>query len=51
MVFKGKNIVKGVFEKYAKLKSKKLHCLRPGNSILVYELYVYIPYYRVVSLL
>ncbi|KAF3648981.1 hypothetical protein FXO37_19198 [Capsicum annuum] len=29
MVFKGNNIVKGVFEKYTKLESKKLHCLRP----------------------
>ena len=47
MVFNGNSIVKGVFEECAKLESKKSHRLRPGNSILVYELYVLIPCYRV----
>ncbi|PHU16924.1 hypothetical protein BC332_12619 [Capsicum chinense] len=32
MVFKGNSIVKGVFEKCAKLESKKLHCLRPDHD-------------------
>lgn len=33
----------------AKLEGKKLHRLKPGNSIPVYELYVYIPCYGVLK--
>jgi len=51
MLFKGNSVVEGVIEKCAKLESKKLCCLRPRNSILAYDLYVYVPCYRVVSTL